>query len=259
MEISPRHEPPADDGTKVTLAVSAMGRGDIALSAQSLPKWCRLLVVVQSPHPRLAVHATPPFQQVVRDDGTGLSRSRNHALRLASTDLVLFVDDDMTLDFQGIARLRDEMISDSDLAIAVGWRAGKRPDHHVVPIRLGKLNSGRVCAPEFMVRKTLIDSKGIRFDERFGVGTDCPTGEDYIFVTDALAAGLRVVSFPVVTGSHPHHSTGDNWKDPNLLCARRKVLTRVFGGWAPLVRVAYAAKHYRSLGGLPGAWSFVRG
>lgn len=245
--------------TEVTLALAAMGRAEIALSREDMPDWCHLLVVVQKPTQEAINQGDHPRQEVVYDDGIGLSRSRNVALRCASTDLVLFVDDDMTLDFQGLARLRLEMIADPTLALAVGWRAGRLPAGGGGPVRLGKLNSGRVCAPEFMVRKSLIDKKGVRFDESFGVGTACPTGEDYIFVTDALSAGLVARSYPVVTGSHPHLSTGDNWQDQALLAARRKVLSRVFGGWAPLLRVAYAAKHVQSLGGILGAWKFVRG
>jgi hypothetical protein len=247
------------DQAKVTLAVAAMGRAEIALSRENLPDWCQLLVIVQKPEDVTARQSGDLRQEEVYDDGIGLSRSRNLALRLAATDLVLFVDDDMTLDLKGVARLRAEMIADLTLALAVGWRAGRLPPGTSRPVKLGKLNSGRVCAPEFMVRKSLIDKKGIQFDESFGVGTACPTGEDYIFVTDAMSAGLVARSYPVVTGSHPHQSTGDNWHDQALLAARRKVLSRVFGGWAPLLRVAYAAKHLQALGGLVGAWKFVRG
>lgn len=247
------------DQEKVTLAVATMGRAEIALSRENLPAWCHLLVIVQKPEVVTAHQCGDPGPELVYDDGIGLSRSRNLALRLAATDLVLFIDDDMTLDLQGVARLRAEMIADPTLALGVGWRAGRLPPGTSRPVKLGKLNSGRVCAPEFMVRKSLVKKKGIQFDESFGVGTACPTGEDYIFVTDAISAGLVVRSYPFVTGSHPHQSTGDNWHDQALLAARRKVLSRVFRGWAPLIRVVFAAKHRHSLGGIVGAWKFVRG
>lgn len=182
----------------------------------------------------------------------GLSRNRNAALGACKTDLLLLADDDLSWRQEGIDALRAALAADPRLDIA----AGRLEDTTGAPLKkypaavsaLGLLNCGHVGSPEIMLRMAFVRPHELRFDERFGVGSCYPSGEEYIFITDAIKRGARVRYIPHVVAIHPPMSTGDNWSDARLIEARARVLGRVWGHAAPLVRIAYAIKKHRRLG-----------
>ncbi|MGR3466841.1 MAG: glycosyltransferase family 2 protein [Shimia sp.] len=191
----------------------------------------------------------------------GLSHSRNAALEAAQTPLLLFADDDMLLDPAGIGALADALMARPRWTIAAGWRRdrftsqARRARAH----RLSVFTSGRVCAPEFMVRMADIRRLGVRFDPDFGVGAPHPVGEDFIFLCDLLRAGARGGSVPIVTGEHRGDSSGLRWDDPALIEARAVVLQRVFGRMTAPVRMAYTLRHRRRFPSPHAARAFALG
>ncbi|MBU3036041.1 glycosyltransferase family 2 protein [Tritonibacter mobilis] len=239
------------DPLMVTVAVSTLGAGAGRLCLPEPRAGIEYLILVQRPD-EAPSGLWSERQDVVRVDlaDLGLSNSRNAGLTRATGDLLLFSDEDVTLDPDGILALRECFAQDPDLVLAAGWRAERLPNPPPLPAPLSRRNSGRICAPEFMVRMTALRSLGVRFDPDFGLGAVHGLGEDYVFVTDVLRAGGKGQMVPVVPGAHPHASTGDTWDDPALLAARRAVIRRVFGGWAPVVRLAYGLRHRHRLGGL---------
>jgi glycosyltransferase involved in cell wall biosynthesis len=206
-----------------------------------------------------AMGAGPLPDALRRDDvtlraepGTGLSVNRNAGLAQAGGALVLFSDDDIALAPEGLAAMRAAFASDPALDLVLGWRAGQLPDTGPRRARhaLTRFNTGRAAVPGIVIRRASLQATGLRFDEGFGVGAPCPLGEDYIFVTDLLAAGLRGVGLPIVTGAHDGPSSGDNWHDPLLIKSRAAVLRRVFGPLTLPVRLAYAWRHRARFGSL---------
>jgi glycosyltransferase involved in cell wall biosynthesis len=247
-------------GLPVTVAVSTVGA---RLPALDLPPPCHgvdYLILVQKPG-----NAACPARIAERADVTlcrlqseGLSLSRNAALDHATGALVLFADDDTILSVDGIAALA-RAFQDDTLDFAAGWRRERLPNagRRARVRRLHHFNSGRICAPELMVRRSAVAD--LRFDPEFGLGAPHGLGEEYVFVTDALKAGLRGRSFPVVVGSHPDASTGEDWTAPRLMRARLAVLDRVFGPWVAPVRVLYALRYRRRMGDWRMIWCFARG
>ncbi len=252
---------PAPAPLGVCIAISTLGAGLSRIRLPAPSAGLTYMILLQCPEAadpgiRKALEARADTQ-VLALEGRGLSNSRNAALAQADQPLVLFADDDQTLDPAGIMALAQAFVQDPGLALAAGWRA-ERLSTRARAQRLTRLNSGRICAPEFMVRLAPIRAAGLRFDPEFGLGARYPVAEDYIFVCDILRAGLAGVSLPVVTGAHPHDSTGDNWSDPDLMRARQAMIRRAFGPWAPLMRLAYALKHRRRMGGVGRALGFIR-
>ena len=244
----------------VTVAIAALGpHAHTVPLPQPAPGLCYLVMVQAPPVP--LPHSTRADVVYVALDSLGLSHSRNAALAQCQTPLLVFSDSDIVLDPQGLRALARQMTQNPALDFAAGWRAGKRPagGARAGRYRLGKLNAGRICAPELMVRRSALHGTGLRFDTSFGVGAPLPVGEDYIFVCDMLAAGLRGDGFAIDMGTHPGASTGDDWQNPTILHARRAVLTRCFGRFAPLVRLAYLWRHRRKWGNLTAAWQFWAG
>ena len=88
----------------------------------------------------------------------------------------------------------------------------------------------------------MIKNASIKFDENFGAGVENYLGDEYIFIADALRAGLKGVHLPVVVAMHPKESSGSRWGSDNDLNARAKIFTRVFGFKAPIMRLAFLLK-----------------
>lgn len=245
---------------QVTIAISTFGTGFEGVKLPPQTAGLRYVVLIQD--------APAPLPAAKRADvayvaltGLGLSHSRNAAIARCETEFLVFADDDMTFDPVGICALARELEQDPKLGFVVGWRAGQLPQsgRKAGRYHLHRFNAGRICAPELMVRTAAVRAAGIQFDPKFGVGAPLPIGEDYIFTCDMIMAGLQGCAFPVVAGAHPTLSTGDNWHDPKIQVARRAVLDRCFGKIAGAVRLAYALRHRKAIGGWGAAWRFYRG
>lgn len=244
----------------VTVAIATFGNRclEIDFPAQT-PALSYVVFVQEAPTP--LPHPTRTDITYIALNSRGLSESRNSAIDRCTTPYLLFSDDDIELDSIGIQALAQELQNAPNLSFAAGWRRNRLPTsgRKSGVYDLHKINSGRLCAPELMIRHSVMKGMGVRFDTRFGIGTDLPTGEDYIFVCDMLDAGAKGRAFPLVVGTHPDTSTGDIWSDPDILRARRAVLARCFGKTAWAVRAAYALRHKSHLGGIDGAWVFYTG
>ena len=221
------------------------------------PGW-DILIVQQQPVPGLALPARPDVTLLALP-GRGLSASRNAALAAAQGDLMLVSDDDMLPDADGIAALAAHLAAHPDLALVAGQRRGVARAYPAAPHPLRRRNAARIASPELMLRLAPVRAAGLRFDTRFGLGTALPLGEEFIFVTDALRAGLRGVYLPLAVGTHPPVSSGDDWDDPVRTRARAAALQRVFGRAVAPWALAFALRHWRDLGGLAGVSGFVPG
>ncbi len=241
-----------DKKTDLTVAIATMGAGLAGISLPEPAARLVYLIVVQAAEaPSLPKHLRQRGDlHVLHLEGHGLSRSRNAALDHVATDLMVFADDDMALRSDGLLTLADHLISRPDLSFVAGWREGRLPRHgrRAGPHALGLSNSGRICAPELIVRRNRVLGCGVRFDETFGKGARHGLGEDYVFVADMLRAGMRGEALPIITGAHHGPSTGDLWDSPAIFDARLAVQRRVFGRLASLVHPLYAIRHARRFG-----------
>ena len=144
--------------------------------------------------------------------GKGVAKSRNNALRLASGDIGLFADDDVTYRESYIDTVEKTFLSNPDMDIAlfkIKTRPGEPeyknyPDH---PIELNKV----LFAPssvEIGLRIDRIRESGISFDERFGAGCELLIGaEEKIFIEDCLRQDFKVLYIPEYVVEHPYHSS----------------------------------------------------
>lgn len=229
------------------------------------------LLLVQEPDadPRLgaalAALAARPGVGVVRLATTGLSRSRNAGLAAARGDILLVADDDVIHPPGAFEGIRRAFAADPGLALFVGTsldpdgRPRKRP--LAARRRLTRLNAGRASSHEIAVRLAPVRALGLAFDEGFGLGagTAATLGEEYVFLADALAAGLRGVHDPLAVSVHPHESSGFVWEGEAQARARALVLARVFGRAAPLARLGFALRNRRRFARPADLAAFLRG
>lgn len=259
----------------LTVAVSTRGARALGLGldpaawpAEPGVDWL-VLVQDRDADPRIAPAldrlAARPDVTVLPLASTGLSRSRNAALDAARGEILLFADDDVTHPPGAIAGIRGFFAADPGAALFVGRSLdpdGRPRKQHPLPRRrLTRLNAARASSHEIAVRLAAVRAAGVRFDEGFGVGAGTPAllGEEYVFLADCLAAGLRGVHDPLPVSVHPHESSGFVWEGEAQARARALVFARIFGRAAPVVRLAFAAKNARRFAGWRDALVFLRG
>lgn len=193
----------------------------------------------------------------------GVAKSRNAALDNAKGKYLIFGDDDITFSESGLQQLVDYLEQHPECAIvmaqAVDEKGALRKSYPSKSHKLSRFNSAKAATYEMMVRVDAIKNKGIRFDENFGAGVDNYLGDEYIFIADALNAGLKGVFLPVPVAVHPKDSSGSGWGTKRDLTARAAVFSRVFGPAAPLIRALFLMKSRKGKVGFVNAVRFIIG
>lgn len=240
----------------ISVHVDRIGKIDL----QPMRDGIRYLIMVQGGQVMgAAARLDRPDVTVAHVDQPGISQSRSAVIDHCATPLLLFMDDDVTIDLDGVQALAAYLDERPELSLVAGIIERKDRQPTQTPVAMTRWNTGRAMTPETMIQVAHIRDIGVRFDPRFGLKGKYPLGDEYVFVTDVLKAGRNGMRVPIYLGHHWGPSTGDDWRDPKLLAARRAVLRRVFGAAAPVVTAGFAIKHRRRLGGWPAAMRFVLG
>jgi hypothetical protein len=199
--------------------------------------------------------------RVVVLDSRGVARSRNEVLRQARTRYVLFSDDDVTVDRDGVAAAVGHLkVTGHALALgrAVDDTGQFRKAYPEQVTALTLYNSARAATYEMVVDVEQSTAAGVWFDERFGAGAPLYLGDEYIFIADLLRAGAKADAVPFTVAMHPVDSSGSRWGTDADVDARSAALSRALGRRAWWVKPLFAARHLRELG-MRGALRFVRG
>lgn len=130
----------------------------------------------------------------------GVGLNRNNALMRATGDICLFADDDMEYvdNYCDIVQTAFHQYPDAD--IIVFNLEEVVPKRYVIKKveKVGYLNYLRYGTARIAVRLKSIKENGIYFNQCFGGGTEHCHGEDNIFLTECLKAGLKIYAIPEV-------------------------------------------------------------
>lgn len=171
------------------------------------------------------------FATVHNIDSKGLSKSRNYALSIADTDVVVIGDNDVMYvkDFEKkIAQAYAEHSKADCLLFRIKTPEGEFFNSHY-PNSAKKLKSLDLlhrCSIEITFLKNTLGS--LNFDERFGLGSYYKTGEDIIFLNDLYKNKRAIIADINVIGVHPRESSGLTQLRSNLR-GRQKMFTRAYG------------------------------
>ena len=183
--------------------ISTMNRADFSFVKSEMRCECGAVVVNQNTSPsaqRLTIDGIDV--KAVSTEETGLSNSRNMLLENAAGDIEIIGDDDLTYadGYRGVIEQAYQEYPDADI---IAFQYAKYPHedipHHPVLKKAGRIGLrtvSRVRSVELTFRRESILNAGLRFDPAFGLGAEYKTGEENIFVADALRAGLRVYYYP---------------------------------------------------------------
>ena len=220
------------------------------------------LVVIQNPNSD-SLPATDVTIKRVELQSRGVAKSRNAVIENTTTEYLLFGDDDIEFKEESINAALEYLQSNSDVSIlllqAVDESGALRKPYpkHAHPLKL--TNSAKAATYEMIIRIPDIKKASIRFDENFGAGAENYLGDEYIFIADALRAGLKGYFLPIVIATHPTDSSGSFHNTKQDAIVRSRIFSRVFGTWAPVMRLLFILKQPSKKFGFRNSISFLIG
>ena len=179
----------------------------------------------------------------------GLAKSRNRAIESSFSDICLISDDDL----EYFNNLQDNILKafkenkDADIITFCIKTPNNKPYKRYKNIAFWhtKKTIMRVSSVEIAFRLESINRVNLRFDENFGLGSKFPTGEEIIFLSDAIDRGLKILYLPIDIVVHPIESSGKDYNNKNLIEAKGAMFYRLFGGLGYGVSALFALKKYK--------------
>ena len=182
-------------------------------------------------------------------DVKGLSKNRNNCLKYIDGDIVYICDDDVTLLYEGILKVI-EKFKNSDkidvLRCQVKTFEGKvykqyKPTEYKVDSLIQLTNFSSI---EMTVKSSFIKENQLSFDENFGIGTQYPIGEDFIFITEIKKKNGNIVHYPMEIVEHEEFGTGAVLSY-DVIVGRGAVFRRIFGKISFIVNIYFAIKNQK--------------
>lgn len=177
----------------------------------------------------------------------GLCKSRNRAINHAKGDIVLLADDDIRFESGIQKKILDQFqkYPDTDI-ICFQILKGKGVPYKRYRnsgMQINRWKSLRVSSVEIAFRLASIRKKGVIFDEHFGLGTSFPSGEEQVFLKDALDSGLKVRYVPIPIALHEAASSGETgWNQQDYRQSKGALLFRLFGEFSMFIIPLFALK-----------------
>ncbi|MFW3479198.1 glycosyltransferase [Aerococcus urinaeequi] len=143
--------------------------------------------------------------KVLSTDETGLSKSRNLALKNATADICVIADDDMTY-HDDYAQLISQAYIDYPEADIIAFQVKRygnekrEKQFRVEPQWENYLSSMKISSVEITFKRECIVNNNLYFNENIGAGTDFPNGEESTFLYAALHEGLKILYLPIEIG-----------------------------------------------------------
>lgn len=160
----------------------------------------------------------------------GLSKSRNLALEHTKADYLWIMDDDVLIHDRAYPHFNYLIKEYPDYGMYV-------VSHSHLDIEflsgvkyqtLTDISAANVSSIDMIINRSLCGS--LRFNEKFGLGTDFPSGEEYIFTCNLLSTGKKVLKSRMVCTYHPLISSGqDFYSTPNKLKAKFEMFKAATG------------------------------
>ena len=164
----------------------------------------------------------------------GLAKSRNLAIKNALGSVCLFADDDVVYEKD----LKEKIMSshrvnpNSDI-ITFKMRDFNGKDFRDYPKQKSYNKKSLATANSVVIsfKKEAIQNH-VFFDTLFGLGAEFPTGDEYVFLRDALDKGKIITFEPIVILNHPAFSSGQAVSKDCILFARAALFYKFEGALA---------------------------
>ncbi|WP_258086294.1 glycosyltransferase family A protein [Xenorhabdus bovienii] len=189
----------------------------------------------------------------------GLSKSRNIALDNASGDILWIMDDDVKI-LNGLTSVINKKMKENHDILILNHQYSN--EINIIEKKMKEYNhniisSAKICSIDICMKKEVTEK--LRFDENFGLGTDYPSGEEFIFISNAIKNGYSVHQTDIIASIHPPISSGlDFFSTKNKTLAKRKMFDQVFNKFGILFTTLFFIKKINLLYRNKKIWFFIK-
>ena len=229
------------------ILVSTMNRVSLSFLSQMFPENnfenYSILVVNQTEKDTL-LESPYTNVRVINSFEKGLPQSRNLALKNAQGDICLIADDDVKYKV-GFDRIISDAFTTHLDADIITFKMVDENGNDFKPYQNIKQHSIKTVRTVNSVvialdRKRISESNTL-FDEHFGLGTTFQSGDEYVFLRNALQNNLDVKFEPKVILTHKFESSGRDAGSDRIIFARAALFYKYSGvlGYLRLCKYLY--------------------
>ncbi|MEQ4627257.1 glycosyltransferase family A protein [Providencia manganoxydans] len=185
----------------------------------------------------------------IQSNTKGLSISRNIGLKNSTADYIWIMDDDVVVFEDSLTKFRELLSSfpEFDMYVVEHSNTLSRSKSHNQCKIINYYSAMSISSIDMIIKKSSINT--IHFDEKFGLGTNYPSGEEYIFAVDMLKNKKKLLKVFDVYSYHPDVSSGyDFFSTKNKLEAKLAMFSRCFGSfWGRILYILFIIKKMKFL------------
>ena len=171
--------------------------------------------------------------RVINSFEKGLSRSRNLALENAISEIVLISDDDVVYE-NGFHKIIINAFNEKPEACFINFKA---KNFEGQPYRFYSSSTIKhnlktikgVISWEIALNLKNLKKLNINFDERFGLGSDFETAEEYLFAREVVLNNCASYFYNVFIVSHPNFNSGMDLGSDKIVYARAALNYKLYG------------------------------
>tara|TARA_B100000614_G_scaffold114128_1_gene102542 strand:- start:4240 stop:5019 length:780 start_codon:yes stop_codon:yes gene_type:complete len=177
--------------------------------------------------------------KIILDNKKGVSRSRNLAIKNSNSDFLWILDDDVHTYKKNIIQLR-EILTNEFSADVITCRYAhsinkKNSKNYFNKKYLNRYDLLKVSSIEIIVKRSTLKNLNVKFDERFGLGSNYPSCEENLFLLNLYNKGSKIIHIPLEIAYHPDLTSGNKF-NPKSLIAKGYLCTKYgFVGFLILV------------------------
>ncbi len=174
----------------------------------------------------------------------GVGRSRNLALSKADQDICLFSDEDIVYT-EGYQKLKEAEFQAHPEADGILFQVEVDPSRKTYQNdawgKVSIFNCGRYPAYSMAFRREKLQRTGVEFSLLFGGGAPYSNGEDSLFISQLIKAGLAIYKSPVCIGEEiPRPSTWFTGYHEKFFFDRGVLYHFLYGAMAPVWGLRFA-------------------
>lgn len=181
----------------------------------------------------------------------GVGLSRNTALMRADGEISLFADEDIVYEDGAPERICAAFLAhpEADVLLFNVRVEEKRRTYWIDRFhRVRWYNCGRYPAYSIAARTGKLHSRNLTYPLLFGGGARYANGEDSLFLSDCLKAGLRIYAVPEEIGTEiPRPSTWFHGYDEKFFHDRGVLYSVLYGGLAPVMGLRFLHRNRKRM------------
>lgn len=215
---------------------------DLELSKKNISNEDSIIIINQITNKKIEKSTNKNF---VTYNELGLSKSRNRALEHVTKGIGIIADDDICYkkNYREIVKKAYEENKNADIITfqIETPEGGLFKNYSKESFYFNSLNILKVSSIEITFDIERVKSRGIKFDEMFGLGGKYKTGEEAIFLKDCLDKGLKILYLPKVLVIHPKDSSGDLLNESGMFY-KGAVFRKMYGRYGIIICFLFSFK-----------------